>query len=156
VVRRVRNQGKGNVVRRMFSELDADIYVMVDGDATYPACRAAELVAPVAAGEADMVVGSRARAYSSTHFRKFHRFGNELIRKLVRNGTFVGCDDLEDLAQSIARQRGLTAAEKTSLAALIDNLQAVIGCRVTTENSGPPSTRAGLDESRPDRSDDGR
>jgi glycosyltransferase involved in cell wall biosynthesis len=83
IVRRVRNQGKGNVVRRMFSDIDADIYVMVDGDATYPAHRAAELVAPVAAGEADMVVGSRADAYASTHVRKFHRFGNGLIRLLI-------------------------------------------------------------------------
>lgn len=83
IVRRVRNQGKGNVVRRMFSDIDADIYVMVDGDATYPAHRAAELVAPVAAGEADMVVGSRERAYTSTQFRRFHRFGNELIRSLI-------------------------------------------------------------------------
>jgi glycosyltransferase involved in cell wall biosynthesis len=83
VVRRVTRQGKGNVVRRMFADIDADIYVMVDGDSTYPAQRVAALVAPVAAGEADMVVGSRAEAYASTHFRRFHRFGNELIRKLI-------------------------------------------------------------------------
>jgi glycosyltransferase involved in cell wall biosynthesis len=83
VVRRVHNQGKGNVVRRMFSDIDADIYVMVDGDATYPAHRAPELVARVAAGEADMVVGSRAETYTATHVRRFHRFGNELIRRLI-------------------------------------------------------------------------
>jgi glycosyltransferase involved in cell wall biosynthesis len=83
IVRHVGSQGKGNVVRRMFSELDADIYVMADGDATYPAHRAPELVALVASGEADMVVGSREKTYASTHFRMFHRFGNELIRSLI-------------------------------------------------------------------------
>jgi len=70
-------------VRRMFSEVDADIYVMVDGDCTYPAGSAAQLIAPVAAGEADMVVGSRAKAYTSTQFRKFHHFGNQIICWLI-------------------------------------------------------------------------
>ena len=59
IVRREPRQGKGNVVRSMFRDIDADYYIMVDGDDTYPAEAARDLIAPLAAGEADMTVGDR-------------------------------------------------------------------------------------------------
>lgn len=81
VVRYERKQGKGNVVRRMFQEIDAECYVMVDGDDTYPAENAPALVRHVLEEQADMVVGDR---LSSTYFeqnkRPFHNFGNSLVR----------------------------------------------------------------------------
>jgi glycosyltransferase involved in cell wall biosynthesis len=77
-------QGKGFVVRSMFRDIDADCYVMVDGDDTYPADEALGLCRLVESGEADMVVGDR---LSSTYFaentRQFHGFGNRLVRFLV-------------------------------------------------------------------------
>jgi len=84
VVRREYCQGKGNVIRRMFREIDAECYVMVDGDDTYPAECAKALVAPVLEKQADMVVGDR---LSSTYFtenkRPFHNFGNTLVRSSI-------------------------------------------------------------------------
>ena len=81
IVRRERMQGKGNVIRRMFREIDADCYIMTDGDDTYPAEVAPELVRLVLEEQADMVVGDR---LSSTYFtenkRPFHNFGNSLVR----------------------------------------------------------------------------
>lgn len=74
-------QGKGNVIRRMFSEIDAECYVMVDGDDTYPAEAAAEMVDKILNKRADMIVGDR---LSSTYFeenkRLFHNFGNSIVR----------------------------------------------------------------------------
>ncbi len=84
VVRREFSQGKGNVIRRMFREIDADCYIMVDGDDTYPANCAREMVSLVLDSDADMVVGDR---LSSTYFtenkRPFHNFGNNLVRKSI-------------------------------------------------------------------------
>lgn len=84
VVRRERMQGKGNVIRRMFREIDADCYVMADGDDTYPAENAPELARLVLEEQADMVVGDR---LSSTYFtenkRPFHNLGNSLVRKSI-------------------------------------------------------------------------
>lgn len=81
VVRQEYKQGKGNVIRRMFREIDAQVYIMVDGDDTYPADRAREMVELVQNRQADMVVGDR---LSSTYFtenkRRFHNFGNSLVR----------------------------------------------------------------------------
>lgn len=83
VVRHVRRRGKGYVVQAMFREVDADVFVMVDGDGTYPASAAPALIAPVAAAEADMVVGSRLHARSSSEFHWLNRFGNRMYRWLV-------------------------------------------------------------------------
>ena len=84
-VRRVTRQGKGHVVRRMFQEIDADCYVMADSDDTYPAEAARGLIAPVLAGEADMVVGDRlSSTYATENKRQFHSFGNWLVCTLVR------------------------------------------------------------------------
>ena len=77
-------QGKGNVVRSMFRDIEADCYVMVDGDNTYPADVVQEMCALVLDGKADMVIGDR---LSSTYFaenkRRFHNFGNDMVRKVI-------------------------------------------------------------------------
>ena len=81
IVRRETMQGKGNVIRRMFREIDAECYIMTDGDDTYPAEDAAEMARLVLEDQADMVVGDR---LSSTYFeenkRPFHNFGNSFVR----------------------------------------------------------------------------
>ncbi|WP_255467207.1 glycosyltransferase family 2 protein [Raoultibacter phocaeensis] len=79
-------QGKGNVVRQMLRDVDADCYVMVDGDDTYPAEAARALAAPVLADEADMVVGDRLSngTYGQENDRAFHGFGNDLVRALIK------------------------------------------------------------------------
>ena len=84
IVRHEYKQGKGNVIRRMFREIDAEAYVMVDGDDTYSASRAREMVDLVLFKQADMVVGDR---LSSTYFtenkRRFHNFGNSIVKKSI-------------------------------------------------------------------------
>lgn len=82
-VRRVAAKGKGNVVRAMFRDVDADVFVMVDGDDTYPAEAVGELIADVIGGHADMVVGTRLEAHAADSFRRFHGFGNRLVRSCV-------------------------------------------------------------------------
>ena len=85
IVRRVSQQGKGHVVRRMFQEVDADVYVMVDSDDTYPADEVHKLVEPVASGEADMVIGDRlSSTYMAENKRPGHNFGNILVCGLIR------------------------------------------------------------------------
>ncbi len=84
IVRNEYRQGKGNVVRSMFRQIDADCYLMIDGDDTYPAENARDMVEYVLSGQADMVIGDR---LSSTYFtenkRPFHNMGNVLVRKLI-------------------------------------------------------------------------
>lgn len=84
VVRYEYRQGKGNVIRRMFREIDAECYIMTDGDDTYPAENAREMADRVLERNVDMVVGDR---LSSTYFtqnkRPFHNFGNSLVRKSI-------------------------------------------------------------------------
>ena len=86
VVRTERRQGKGNVVRQMLRDIDADYYVMVDGDDTYPAEAAPALLAPLMADEADMTVGDRLSngTYGKENDRAFHGFGNNLVRFLIK------------------------------------------------------------------------
>ena len=76
-------RGKGNVVKQMFSELEGDIFIMVDGDDTYPAASAPDLIAEFKKGEADMVVGARMSSFSTHSFRQFHKFGNMLVAWLI-------------------------------------------------------------------------
>jgi glycosyltransferase involved in cell wall biosynthesis len=85
VVRKERRQGKGNVVRSMFRDIDADIYVMADGDDTYPAEFVHALIRPVADGEADMAIGDRHSngSYSKENKRPFHNLGNQLVKTLI-------------------------------------------------------------------------
>ena len=81
IVGREARPGKGNVVRRMFSEIEADIYVLVDGDDTYDASQAPALIAKLAEDGADMVVGAREGAHDN-HQRKGHAFGNRMFNVL--------------------------------------------------------------------------
>ena len=91
VVRNEYMQGKGNVIRRMFREIEAQCYIMVDGDDTYPMESAPEMVQKVLEHNADMVVGDR---LSSTYFtenkRPFHNFGNSLVRSSINK--LFDCD----------------------------------------------------------------
>ncbi len=84
LVRREYQQGKGNVIRRMFREVDAQCYLMVDGDDTYPPAYGRQMIEEVLYRQADMVVGDR---LSSTYFeenkRPFHNFGNSLVRLAI-------------------------------------------------------------------------
>ncbi len=95
VVRYEHQQGKGNVIRRMFSEIDAECYIMVDGDDTYPADSAPEMARKILIDRADMVVGDR---LSSTYFeenkRPFHNFGNSIVRLSI-NTLFK--NDIKDI-----------------------------------------------------------
>jgi len=76
-------QGKGFVVNSMLSRVDADYYVMVDGDDTYPADSVNDLLAPVLAGEADMVVGARLADYKDKSFRPLHVMGNKFVKGMI-------------------------------------------------------------------------
>lgn len=81
VVRYEYQQGKGNVIRKMFMEIDAECYLMVDGDDTYPAEASREMVNKVLFRNVDMVVGDRlSSTYFSTNKRPFHNFGNAVVR----------------------------------------------------------------------------
>lgn len=78
-----KRQGKGYVVQSMFQTVDADIYVMVDGDGTYPAEIVNSLLGPIRRGEADMVIGSRLHENAMSEFRFTNRLGNQLFRFLL-------------------------------------------------------------------------
>ena len=95
VVRHEYKQGKGNVIRRMFREIDAECYIMTDGDDTYPAESAPEMVDMVLNKGCDMVVGDR---LSSTYFeenkRPFHNFGNDIVRKSIN---FLFKSEIKDI-----------------------------------------------------------
>ena len=86
IVRNEPRQGKGNVCRQMFRDIDADCYLMVDGDDTYPAESARALCEPILAGKADMVVGDRLSngTYAQQNDRAFHGFGNDLVRTMIK------------------------------------------------------------------------
>lgn len=88
IVRHEYQQGKGNVIRRMFREIDAKCYIMTDGDDTYPAEEARKLCDAVLLRNADMVVGDRlSSSYFEENKRPFHNFGNSLVRASI-NGMF--------------------------------------------------------------------
>lgn len=78
-------QGKANVIRSMFEKINADVYVMVDGDDTYPAKHLKELLAPVINDGYDLVIGDRLTngTYSAENKRNFHEFGNNLVKYLI-------------------------------------------------------------------------
>lgn len=89
-VRHEYRQGKGNVIRRMFREIDAECYILVDGDDTYPAENAPEMIDKVLNRQADMVVGDRlSSTYREENKRAFHNFGNNLVRWSI-NTLFKG------------------------------------------------------------------
>ena len=78
-----RRQGKGYVVQAMFREVEADVYVMVDGDNTYPAAEVQKLIAPIVAGDADMTVGSRLTSQSQSEFKALNRLGNRFFLNTI-------------------------------------------------------------------------
>lgn len=82
IVRTERMQGKGNVVRRMFADVEADIYVIADGDATYEAAAAPAMIAQLIDEQLDMVVGAR-KSEVEAAYRRGHRFGNRLLTNLL-------------------------------------------------------------------------
>lgn len=95
IVRFETQQGKGAVVRRMFRDIDARAYLLVDGDATYPAEEATALLQPILQGQADMVIGDRLSAtYFTENKRPFHNMGNSLVRHLI-NTLFAS--DIKDM-----------------------------------------------------------
>jgi glycosyltransferase involved in cell wall biosynthesis len=87
IVVRERRQGKGYVVQSMFQQVNADVYVMVDGDGTYPPEEVHKIIAPVLQGDADMVIGSRLHTKSQSQFRPLNRIGNRLFLSML-NWTF--------------------------------------------------------------------
>lgn len=78
-----RRQGKGHVVRTMFREVEADYYVMVDGDGTYPASRVHDLLRPVMEGDADMVLGSRLHPRTKSRFKPLNLIGNRIFLFII-------------------------------------------------------------------------
>jgi len=83
IVRREKRQGKGYVVASMFEQVDADIYVMVDGDDTYDAKAVELLLQPILKGDADMTVAGRLDTFAHKSFRNFHIFGNKLVCAII-------------------------------------------------------------------------
>ena len=95
IIRYEYRQGKGNVIRSMFRDIDAECYLMIDGDDTYPAENARSMVNHILSGRADMVIGDR---LSSTYFtenkRPFHNTGNRLVRGLINT---IFTSDIKDI-----------------------------------------------------------
>ena len=86
VVRKEYRQGKGNVVKTMFRDIDAECYIMIDGDDTYPADKAKDMCSAVMEEGVDMVIGDRLSAtYFIENDRRFHNFGNRFVRSLINN-----------------------------------------------------------------------
>ena len=85
IVKKEYRQGKGNVVRSMFRDIDADLYIMIDGDDTYPSEFVHSLIEPIIKGEADIVIGDRHSngTYQDENKRPLHNFGNNLVKILI-------------------------------------------------------------------------
>jgi glycosyltransferase involved in cell wall biosynthesis len=83
IVRFEKRQGKGYVLQRMFREIDADVYMMIDGDSTYPANEAQNLIDPVLNDGMDMVIGSRLMTASNSEFKRLNRFGNQFFLRTI-------------------------------------------------------------------------
>lgn len=101
-VARVQLQGKGNVVRRMFADVDADVYIMADADETYDASRACELIDPILKGEADTVIATRQAEDGA--FRAGHALGNHIFNKLVQCLFGQGLEDIFSGYRSFSRR----------------------------------------------------
>lgn len=94
VVRHVAQKGKGNVVRRMFADVEADIYIMADGDGTYDSSVSQDMIDLLVNNNLDMVVGARDPDDHGTVSRKGHRFGNDMLNRLVR---FIFSGGVQDM-----------------------------------------------------------
>ncbi|MCH5327064.1 MAG: glycosyltransferase, partial [Duncaniella sp.] len=105
IVRYEYRQGKGNVIRSMFREIDADCYLMIDGDDTYPAEHAREMVDFVLNKRGDMVIGDRLSAtYFEENKRPFHNFGNSLVRMLINKLFSANVRDIMTGYRAFSRQ----------------------------------------------------
>lgn len=106
IVREEPRKGKGNVTRQMFRDIEADYYLMVDGDDTYPAESAIDMLMPLIEGRADMTVGDRLSngSYGEENERAFHGFGNNLVRWLIKSIYGFAFDDV------MTGYRGMTKA----------------------------------------------
>lgn len=111
--------GKGNALRHAFYEIDADIYILSDADMTYPAHHVHDLIAPIINNQADMVVGDRHSAghYANENKRKFHNFGNDLVKNLV-NKLFKG-----NLADIMSGYRALNRRFVKSYPVLVEGFE---------------------------------
>ncbi|MCI8778985.1 MAG: glycosyltransferase [Bacilli bacterium] len=90
IVKKIPKQGKGNVIRKLFATIDADVYVMIDGDATYDVSKLPEMLSYVESDEYDIVVGNRlATTYFKENKRKFHNTGNRIVNRFI-NFLFKG------------------------------------------------------------------
>jgi glycosyltransferase involved in cell wall biosynthesis len=94
IVMHERRQGKGFVVQSMFRQVQADVYVMVDGDGTYLPTEVRKLIAPILSDEADMVVGSRLHTQSQSQFHFLNRFGNKLFLRVLNWAFKVNITDM--------------------------------------------------------------
>jgi len=105
IVRHEYKQGKGNVIRSMFRDIEADCYIMADGDDTYPAEFAIELQNVIKEGRGDMAIGDR---LSSTYFevnkRPFHNFGNDLVRKIINQLYHSNVKDIMTGSRAFSRE----------------------------------------------------
>lgn len=99
-----KKQGKGHVLAAMLEKVRADYYVMVDGDDTYPADRASQLLEPVMRGEADMVVGVREAADEADAYRRFHVAGNWLVRTMINRIFGARLSDIMSGYRAFARE----------------------------------------------------
>lgn len=134
IVRYEYRQGKGNVVRAMFRDIDADCYIMTDGDDTYPAEFALELEKQIYSNRADMAIGDR---LSSTYFtenkRPFHNIGNVLVRKLINVFFKAGVKDImtgsrgftREFVKSFPASKGFEIETEMTIFALDNNFKIV-------------------------------
>ena len=104
IVHQEARRGKGYVLRTMFSQVEADLYVMVDGDGTYPADKVYDLIRPILCGEADMVIGSRLLPGSHSRFKVLNLTGNKLFLLLLNSIFRVHITDLLSGYRAIRRQ----------------------------------------------------
>ncbi len=104
IVHREARRGKGYVLRTMFSQVEADLYVMVDGDGTYPANKVHDLMTPILSGEADMVIGSRLLPGSHSRFKVLNLTGNKLFLLFLNSIFRVHITDLLSGYRAIRRQ----------------------------------------------------
>lgn len=97
-------KGKGNVIRRMFAEVEADCYILTDGDDTYPADRAADMVKEISKG-ADMVVGDRlSTTYFAENKKKVHEFGNRYVRLMINHLFHADVSDVMTGCRALSRE----------------------------------------------------
>ncbi|HNC24788.1 MAG TPA: glycosyltransferase [Opitutaceae bacterium] len=105
---REKKQGKGHVVTTIFELIDADIIVMVDGDGTYDAGVVRQLVAPIIAGDADMMVAARLSQYADNSFRRFHVAGNQLVCGIINRIFGSAITDIFSGYRAFSRDCALT------------------------------------------------